>query len=62
MIIIIIIINKGLVCGENKATHSRLLFIIIKALSYLLKFDRSTNKKYLCESSFEMHLCYHIYI
>ena len=29
---------------------------------YLSKINKRTNKKYLCESSFEMHLYCHIYI
>ena len=31
-------------------------FIIIKTLSYLLKINKRTKKKYLCDSNFEMHV------
>ena len=29
--------------------------IIIKTLSYLSKINKRTNKKYLCDSNFEIH-------
>ena len=32
-----------------------IIIIIIKTLSYLLKIDKRTNKKYLRDSNFEMH-------
>ena len=44
-----------------KIEHTLKAFIvIIKTQSYLLKIDRSTNKKYLCDSNFKMHLYYYM--
>ena len=52
--------------GQNGAIHSRLIIIIIiiiiKILSYLLKINKITNKKYICSSNFELRLYCHIYI
>ena len=31
------------------------IIIIIKTPFYLLKINKKTNKKYLCDSNFEMH-------
>ena len=42
--------------------HKAYIIIIIKKLSYLLKINKRTNKKCLCNSNFEMHLYHHIYI
>ena len=46
--------------GQNWAIHS--IKIIIKTLSYLLKINKRTNKKYLCDRNFEMHLYCHFYV
>ena len=60
--------------GQNRAIHSRLLLLLLLLLlillllllllklSYLLKINKRTNKKYLCDSNFEMHLYRHICI
>ena len=40
----------------------KVFIIIIKTLSHLLKINRRINKKYLCDSNFEMHLYFHIRI
>ena len=36
-------------------SHTFKAFIIIKTQSYLLKINKRTNKKYICDSNFEMH-------
>ena len=36
--------------GQNWAIHSRLSLLL------LLKINKRTNKKYLCDSNFEIHL------
>ena len=60
IIIIILIIIKALCVAKLGQTFK--VFINIKTLSYLLKINKRTNKKYLCNSEFEMHLYCHIYI
>ena len=39
-----------------------IIIIIIKTASYLLKINKRTNKKYLCDSNFEMRFYCDIYI
>ena len=39
--------------GPILAIHKA--FVIIETPPYLLKIDRSMNKKYLCDSNFEIH-------
>ena len=56
---IIIIINTLCIA---KIGHKCKAFIIIKTPYYLLKINKRTNKIYLCDSNFEMHLYCHIYI
>ena len=51
--------------GQNRAIHSRLLLLLLLLLlkHYLKeKTDKRKNKKYLCDSNFEMHLYHHICI
>ena len=39
--------------GQNRAIHYRLLLLLLKHDLIFLQIDRSTNKKYLCDSNFE---------
>ena len=36
------------------------LLLLLKHSLIFYRIDRSTNKKYLCESNFEMHLYHHM--
>ena len=38
-------------------TFKDFIIIIIKTPFYLLKINKRTNKKYLCNSNFVMHFC-----
>ena len=42
--------------------HTFKAFIIIKTPSYLLKINKRTIKKYLCDGNFVMHFYWHIFI
>ena len=48
--------------NNNKWGHTFKAFIIIKTPSYLLKINKRTNKKYLCDRNFVMHFYWHICI
>ena len=63
IIIVIVVVIIMIIIIKAKLGHTFKAFItIIKTLSYLLKINKRTNKKYLCDSNFEMHLYCHIYI
>ena len=53
------VLNKNV---SYKCHTFKAFIIIIKTLSYLLKINKRTNKKYLCDGNCEIHLYHHIYI
>ena len=44
----------------NIGQYNRLLLLLKHSLIIKTQGNRTTNKKYLCDSNYEMHLYYHI--
>ena len=45
--------------GQNRVIESS-FYLLLKHSLILRRIDRSTNKRYLCDTNFEMHLYYYM--